>query len=313
MRLLWLLPTIAFSGASLAQVGLPFPGPGTVHTTGAAGFTGVLDQKTGAEACYSLRACSTAIAAAATQPIINIIRASDSHACDVLVGTDGGFALTANCSTGGDNGATAASFCNATTCKVVTRYNQLGTGTNPDQAQSTSANQPTLTFNCLNTTLPCMTYAGAQFIGNVFTSRNQPFTISAVGKTTSSGTEQYLFSFYGGSGAGILSFDEGGTTSNNRLYCGGDANVSATDTQFWPFVGVCNGASSVLNVGGTEATGSGTTATSSLEASGAASGGSSPLTGSDVEAAFWPSAATAGERTNICHNQRIYFGTSGTC
>jgi hypothetical protein len=231
----------------------------------------------------------------------------------VLVGTDGGFALTANCGTGGDNGQTAASFCNATTCAINTRYNQLGTGTQPDEIQLTSALRPTLTFNCLNTTLPCITYGGTQFISTVFTSRNQPFTISAVGKTTSSGAEQYLFSFYAGSGAGILSFDEGGTTSNTRLYCGGDANVSATDGQFWPFVGVCNGGSSVLNVGGTEATGSGTTATSTIEASGADGGGNSFLTGSDTEAVFWPSAATAGERTAICHNQRLYFATSGTC
>jgi hypothetical protein len=279
---------------------------------GAVAATYVLDQKSGAEACYSLRACSAAIAAAATQPLINIIRASDSHTCDVLVGTDGGFALTANCSTGGDNGSTASSFCNATTCKAITRYNQLGTGTQPDQG-AILAVRPTLTFSCVNTTLPCLTYAGAQLLSSSFATRNQPYTISAVGKTTSSGSEQYLFSFYGGTGAGILSFDEGGTAGNNRLYCGGDANVSTTDGQWQAFVGVCNGASSVLNVGGSEATGSGTTATSSLEASGADPGSASFLTGSDAEAVFWPSAATGGERTAICHNQRVYFATAGSC
>lgn len=66
-------------------------------------YTGAMDQVTYL-AFYALRAGSAAIAAAGTQKIVNLRRASDTHTCDVIVATSGNLGLTANCSTGGDDG-----------------------------------------------------------------------------------------------------------------------------------------------------------------------------------------------------------------
>lgn len=73
-------------------------------------YTGPLDVVASATACFSLKACSAAIAAAGTQKLINIERIVDGHKCDVIVATSGNIGLTANCTTGGDNGSTVAAF-----------------------------------------------------------------------------------------------------------------------------------------------------------------------------------------------------------
>jgi Alpha-L-arabinofuranosidase B, catalytic len=93
----------------------------------AAGYSGALDVVSGqaATACYSLRACSVAWATASGK-LVEIKRASDSHTCDVLAATAGGFGLTANCSSGGDAGQTASAFCTSTTCTVIDFYDQSG-------------------------------------------------------------------------------------------------------------------------------------------------------------------------------------------
>jgi hypothetical protein len=46
----------------------------------------------------------------------------------------------------------------------------------------------------------------------------------------------------------------------------------------------------------------------------AANNGSPFWTGNITEVAIWPIALTGTQQTNLCHNQRLYWGTgSGTC
>ena len=113
-------------------------------TTSAPSYTGVGDIQA-FTAYYGLRAYSAAIVTAGTQALVNVRQNSNSHTCDIIVSGTGGLGLTANCSTGGDNGQSASSFC-GTTCFVTEAYDQTGNGHNLTQA--TTADQPTLVFNC---------------------------------------------------------------------------------------------------------------------------------------------------------------------
>lgn len=92
-------------------------------------FLGDLLASTTHKGFWGVRAYTSAEALAGTAKLVNVIRASDSHTCDVLVSSStGGLGLTANCGTGGDDGQTLASFLTATTGKVVTIYNHVGGG-----------------------------------------------------------------------------------------------------------------------------------------------------------------------------------------
>lgn len=59
---------------------------------------------------YGLRAYSAAVAAPGTNTAVSLIRVADSHTCDILIATTGHVGNTVNCSTGGDNGQSAAAW-----------------------------------------------------------------------------------------------------------------------------------------------------------------------------------------------------------
>src|ERR1700733_7804903 len=95
---------LLFSGPALADGGA-FPGQapqsGPSHSamsyppTAAATYVGPFDAAGATLAhCVSLRACSAAIAAAGTQPIINVT--GGGHACDILPATNGGLGNTSS-------------------------------------------------------------------------------------------------------------------------------------------------------------------------------------------------------------------------
>ena len=83
---------------------------------GASSYVGPGDVVSGAAAWYGLRGYNAAYSTG-SNPAVNIRRASDGHTCDLLVTSAGAIGNTANCSTGGDNGQSAASFAGtAATC-----------------------------------------------------------------------------------------------------------------------------------------------------------------------------------------------------
>jgi hypothetical protein len=110
IRQLWL--ALAFCllsiGPAAAQGGMG-PGPGTVHTVSGGGYAGPLDAVAGATFCWSIRACSAALATANTK-LAALNRTSDNATCDILAASTGSLGLTANCGVGGNNGKTAAAF-----------------------------------------------------------------------------------------------------------------------------------------------------------------------------------------------------------
>jgi hypothetical protein len=251
---------------------------------------------------YGLRAYTAAIAAAATHKLINISRASDSHTCDIIVATNRGLGNTANCSTGGDNGQSASGFCNATTCVVVTLYDQVATH---DMTQATNANRPTLTFNCLGG-LPCMTFGTNQaLVQSAPTGSSQPLTFILVGKRTAQFTAQSTVA-----GANGAQPEVGGASSANTwiMYAGSVANVASVSDSVWhAFDFVFNGASSIANTDGTEVT----TNPSTNVVNATMFVGNGNWNGTVTEFGMWASGFTGTQRTNMCKNQQAYWGGGG--
>jgi hypothetical protein len=117
--------------------------------SGGATYTGVFDVS-GSQwpDYYALRAASAAIAAAGTQLLVNVRATATTPAnvlCDIVVASNGGLGLTANCSTGSYNGQAAATFCasGSGSCVIQTLYDQ-GSGAH----NLGSGNSATLVFSC---------------------------------------------------------------------------------------------------------------------------------------------------------------------
>lgn len=286
------------ASAQLAQMGA---GKATVVS-----YTGPGDSfaYTGWYSCT--RGYSGAYASPGTNTACNVSRASDSHACDLLIANSGNIGNTVNCGTGGDNGQSASSFCNATTCSVVKMYDQSG---NAHLQTFVAAHLGTLTFNCQSLTVPCVTYAGSQF-SNESTTNSLPTTLTVVSARNSNfTTTQIMF--------GIQAGEFGYQNSANTvfLFGGGSAgNVTASDSTLHAFNVLSNSTSSIINVDGTETatTTSAGTPSNTIEIA-AAVNNTSPLFGVVFEAGYFVGTSTLTQRNNVCHNQRLYYGTPGSC
>jgi hypothetical protein len=291
---------------------LGFPAYAQMTTTGAgklpvivAAYVGPGDIVGSAKAWWGLRAYSAA-QTDGTHKAINVIRASDSQTCDVFINTSGGLGNTTACS-GAANGTAIATFCNATTCKVVTRYDQTGNGN--DLTQATGAKQAVLTFSCRGS-LPCEAYAAGQNYGATFSTTNNPFTLSAVAIRTGAFTSEG--DMFIQSGAGFY-FD---TSSNTVSYFNGGAiSVTASDNAWHAMeLSVDGTASAFIIDGGTPVTTANSfNMTGTLVVGDKSSTPTNGLTGNVGEMGIWPIKFTGTQATNICHNQFVYWGTSTSC
>lgn len=70
---------------------------------------------------------TTASSATGTEKACKYLR-NDAHTCDGLIATNGVIGLTANCSTGGDNGQTLATWLSGHTAVINTFYDHTGNG-----------------------------------------------------------------------------------------------------------------------------------------------------------------------------------------
>lgn len=198
----------------------------------------------------------------------NVRRASDGHTCDIpFVATGGAAGNTKNCSTGGDNGQTPASFLTSTTGTTPEDYEEMGTGAHVTQA--TSSLQPNIVLNCVGT-LPCFynpgTNHGSQGLfaagTNLFPALTQPFTVASIFNRDPALTTDYEGSFK--IGAGIPSNNNfTSITSDQTLnivqyahfYIGDNIPVVATDGFYHAFLSTANGASTFNLVDGRNAVG----------------------------------------------------------
>ncbi len=267
---------------------------------GGSSYQGPGDIVSNAQIFLGLRAYSNAIVVAGTHKLINASRSSDSHTCDVIVGSNGGLGQTANCSTGADNGLTANAFCNATTCVVVTIYDQISTH---DATQATPANRPTLTFSCLGGG-PCMTFGTSQALVEPTTlTFAQPLTLTLAAKRTANFTLQGTLT-----GSNGTQPEVGGSAVANTwfMYAGVQVNIGTTvsDSVWHTFNFLFTGASSVANVDGTEVT----TSPSTAGVNGTIFIGNGNWNGTVTEVGIWPSGFNGTQRTNMCRNIQSYYG-----
>ncbi len=308
------LGTSDFYGNPITAVTLPIGADATSNT-----YLGPLDAVAGATACLSLRACSASIAAAASQSIINVRNTSTAETCDIGVATNGGFGNTKNCS-GSSAGISPVTFCagGGGFCAVKTFYDQSGNSNTV--SQTVGAIQPTLSFSCQNG-FPCMTFNNTHAMSNTSTLSAQPTTFSWVAERT------------GNSGAfgGVLncgkndgtSIEDTFSNSANTIesYAGTVVNLAGTfQENNWHSVSIVNSATTgISNVDGTTQTGenSGTNACSTTTTKGMIWGGdianTNGLTGKASEGLIYSSGLSASSIAAICHNQRRYWATPGTC
>lgn len=136
-------------------------------------------------------------------PIAELQRTSDNATSTFAPDSSG-------CGLGNNSGGTsAATWCNATTCKVKTLYNQgmwstVGNGSSHDTAldlvQATTSKQPVVTFSGLNSH-PVMTFAGGQLVCSAATGTwTRVSVLALVGRRTGNtsnyqqGLTQYIAS-----------------------------------------------------------------------------------------------------------------------
>jgi hypothetical protein len=259
----------------------------------------------GASAWWGLRAYD---AAHAGTKAIRIVRASDSVQSDINSLANGNLDV-----------ATATTFCNATTCTIVTMYDQSGalacTGAVAcDVTNATVANQPALTFNCIGSR-PCATYLATQSAGLLtavtMTAPIQPFTIAAVAERTGSFTSNNAWiGQVGVNGFPMAGFD----AAVNQLFMYDGLVVSVAgvaDSTFHAVQNLFNAASSSFFVDGTltPTTSPGLTTWVGLQAQiGVQGGGGYPLNGKFTEVGIWPVAFTAPQQSSMNVNQHAYWG-----
>lgn len=297
--MLLLTPTSSVSQGWLPRAGtLPvtFQGPGDVLGTGWVLW-------------FGLRAFS---AATVGTKAANICNSGDATCADVNTLTNGNFDVTTatgaplNC--GGAGG----------TCTIKTLYDKSGTlscTTACDLTQATIANRPTLVFNCINTTLPCIRWSGSG-VGAALVSpglaaiMNQPFSISFVFKNTAGALTDYITA-----GGHATIFMEHAANAP-AIYAGSFGDFTAAGSVFHSVQVTYNNGTpaNTANVDGTLSSPNpgGNSIAPTDQFSFGYNGNGGPV--ADTGELGWNSAAFSGsDQTNLCHNQRLYWGTGGSC
>jgi hypothetical protein len=278
-----------------------------------------------AGAWYGLRAYNNVLAnaGATTTPVIDVRGATTATSCTIFLlgnGTGNLDLTTAGSGSVGNQcllGATTFCTVTNTSCTVSKIYDQssgLLCTTSCPLSQGTTGAQPTLTFNCINTSLPCLTGAGGQglinssFSSSIGTPNTQASVASRTGAFTSTGaitsTAGAQFRF---------------TTSTNTVQIvttGATLNATAADSAAHAFMAVtfASGTNSVIYVDNTATSGNLTTAGSNkILAIMMNYVGGENMTGYWMEGGLWETNLTSGNASSMCHNQFTYWATSTSC
>jgi hypothetical protein len=185
------------------------------------------------------------------------------------------------------------------TIRVPKLYDQTGNGRH--FTTGTLSQMPTLTLNALGG-LPGMTGStgGSTRLPTGNITQAQPLTMSTVYVRTS-GTSGEI----AGAGTGsTVSMNTGGANVVNINAGTVLTGPAAADSSFHSLQGVFNGASSAVNVDGSETTGNaGSNSLSAVPFRLFVTNGGNFLNGSIMEAGLWPSAANSTNRGDLSTNQ----------
>ena len=238
-----------------------------------------------------------------------------------------GLGNTANCSNGGDNGVAAATFCGSN-CDVNTLYDQSGQtncgGSACNLTQATLLDEPVLTFNCVNTSLPCMTFStSVQILSRASSpTQAQPFTYSTVWNNTSAtcGSDScpvlvsdsavnYVTEW-------MLDTNLAVNVQATAASSGATPNNSYTLNTWNSTQAIFNSTSSAVYINGTSYSSlTGTVGTSGM-ANTLSIGNDTfaeNFVGKIAEAGAWGSGFNSTQQSNMCHNQFAYWGTATSC
>lgn len=215
--------------------------------------------------------------------------------------------------------SSAATFCNATTCTVVTLYSQTmdpvgsqgsygGTASDLRQMTQFSAAAPQYTASCIGS-LPCMTFTGSLHLDQNYSldNINSPYTFLAVANVTGAGGFQAILgdgNMFLGSGAANTTAYAQGVSSD------GSATLTITNA-FHSFGDTANSSTSMtIYVDGSSSTNNSITVTNTTGTLGAgiATAGNI-LTGKMTEfARILGTAVSSGNISTIQSNQKTYWG-----
>lgn len=192
-------------------------------------------------------------------------------------------------------------------------YDQTGNGHN--LLQATTANQPTYAFNCATVgTLPCFqikSSAIAMAASGTVTPATGTVSFTAVAERATGTTLSARLVTENGSTNNRLSF----STANLWGVTGGSSgsvNATATDAVWHAVQALANGASAVVNIDGTETTGTATGNTTAGAPSILFNAGSG--VDYETEMGFSDNVAwSSGNRSSLCHNEYAYNGTGASC
>jgi hypothetical protein len=298
------------SAASLFTPETIFPSAGTAQ------FPGDIATYT---MWWGVRAYSAAVAATGTQKALDLRRVSDNATCTALIGTNGDLDLTVGTPCNSST-QTVTAWIGASTARVSKIYDQTNgnacSSASCDLVQATAGNQPLLHLTgCGGSgTRPCLEGvlgqgSGALTGANNFTTGTSHSISLVADRSTGTQQIQEISGVIGQSAKALFPHVAG------QWDCGGTTTTAADAT--W-HVGNCAAVSGIsnttVNVDGTETTG--TSSQSSLtgkptiiQMSGASLTAVLYAEGGFADSVLW----TVGTRTALCHNQRLYYGTGGSC
>lgn len=304
---------ILTSVAALAQIGIPFPGPGTAHTTVAA-YQGPGDIVPGAVGLWGLRAM-TLTWADGTHIAIRVTR-NDSEVCDVLLNTTGDLGNTvAGSGAACAHAATAiATWCGASPpCAINTYYDQSGNGRN---VPAVALKEQGLSFSPTQ----AHSFPGASdgYCTSGTVSLGQIVSVSTVVNQNTPNATNFETYVAFDTGPSQVGGEKSGTPNKGFMY-GGTAVVdfAATSGAYHATQAIFNGASSRVYIDGTDIN-----PVASNPGTGSASAAIICLNGKDTSAGnncddcftrewgIWPNAAAATFAANLAainSNQHTYW------
>lgn len=306
--LLFLLAVSAFGQIQAQLMSWNTPAAGVA-------YTGPGDIVSGAKAWWGLRAYNATYATALGASFDWFCSNAGSHSGTVHVTSAGGLNATEI--------ASIASTCAAAQVQLNKLYDQSGSlacGGAACDVSDINAGDNSYIVSCLGS-LPCTSglNTGSGFRQATSVAISQPFTVSGVYARTAAFTS-YQVAF---DSANDNAFVGNLNSANKARAAGNGAEIDPTmsDSVVHAVQALFNGTgtSSVVNVDGTETTGS--TGTSSLsggfcvgrQGNASTACGGNALQGQLFEIGIWPSAFSSGNRTSVCHNQFIYWGTATSC
>ena len=265
-------------------------------------YAGPGDVVAGGLSWWGLRAYS---AAKAGTKAANICNTADMNCADVNTLANGDFdvatATGAPLNCGGAGG----------TCTVKTIYDQaagspggINCSAGCDLTQSTIGTRPTLVFNCLGSTKPCMACNGSQNLSaSLVGSVTSPFTISAVGKRT--GNTSAFSDIFGTASGGVqLLFNS--SPNQLGLYTGAFVLGAATDNVFHAVQTISDVSTGTTYIDGSS--NSGTSGVVALTIGWTICDNNNPLTGNVTEVGTWPFSFNGTQLPNMNTNQHAYWG-----